>query len=128
MYLLGLIGVGAGVLFSGYSQILRSNQTMSNTFAAKNDLQGSATTLAATSWLSNDTTLLCPPLVGSNSPAPPLVNCSTNGKAVTVGTSLASATAGNLPSLAGTGAVNLTTYLNTGGPTEFGVFKAGAGV
>ena len=33
LYMLGLVGVGAGVLFSGYSQILRSN--VSITGAAK---------------------------------------------------------------------------------------------
>jgi hypothetical protein len=49
LYLLGLIGVGAAVLFSGHSQILRSNQTMSNAMAAKNDLLGTVTTLAASS-------------------------------------------------------------------------------
>lgn len=48
LYLLGLIGVGSGILFSSYSQILRTNQNMSNTLAAKNELQGTATTLAAT--------------------------------------------------------------------------------
>src|SRR5580693_1338515 len=92
LYLLGLIGVGAGVLFSGYSQILRTNQTLSNNLGAKNDLQGIATTLAATSWLSNDKTVLCPPIVGSNSPSTPSANCSTNGSASIVGVALSSAT------------------------------------
>ena len=120
LYLLGLIGVGAGVLFSGYSQILRSNQTMSNTLAAKNDLQGSATTLAASSWLSTDQTLLCPPLVGSNSPSTPAVKCSSAVSAITVGTSFASAVAGNLPS-------GYASVSSSGTPVEVGVFKAGSG-
>src|SRR5580700_9739150 len=90
LYLLGLIGVGAGVLFSGYSQILRSNQTMANVMTAKNDLQGTATTLAASSWLSTDQTLLCPPMVGSNSPSTPSSKCSSASGAITVGTSFAS--------------------------------------
>src|SRR5450631_1576607 len=129
LYLLGLIGVGAGVLFSGYSQILLTNQRMSNTLAAKNDLQGTATTLAATSWLSTDHTLLCPPIVGSNAPSTPAAICSTSASAVTVGTAFASATAGNLPATpTSSGAAALTTYVNTGSPVEFGVFKAGSGL
>ena len=120
LYLLGLIGVGAGVLFSGYSQILRSNQTMSNTLAAKNDLQGTATTLAASSWLSTDQTLLCPPLVGSNSPSTPSAKCSSSVSAITVGTSFASAVAANLPA-------NYASVSSTGTPVEVGVFAAGSG-
>jgi hypothetical protein len=120
LYLLGLIGVGAGVLFSGYSQILRSNQNMSNTLAAKNDLQGTATTLAASSWLSTDQTLLCPPLVGSNSPSTPATKCSSAPGAITVGTSFASAVAAKLPA-------NYASVNSAGSPVEVGVFAAGSG-
>ncbi len=120
LYLLGLIGVGAGVLFSGYSQILRSNQNMSNTLAAKNDLQGTATTLAASSWLSTDQMLLCPPLVGSNSPSVPSIKCSSASSAITVGTSFAGATAAYLPA-------NYASVSSAGSPVEVGVFKAGSG-
>jgi len=120
LYLLGLIGVGAGVLFSGYSQILRSNQTMSNTLASKNDLQGTATTLAASSWLSTDQTLLCPPMVGSNSPSTPSTKCSTASGAITVGTSFANAVAANLPA-------NYASVSSAGSPVEVGVFAAGTG-
>jgi fibronectin-binding autotransporter adhesin len=120
LYLLGLIGVGAGVLFSGYSQILRSNQTMSNTLASKNDLQGTATTLAASSWLSTDQTLLCPPMVGSNSPSTPSTKCSTATGAITVGTSFANAVAANLPA-------NYASVSSAGSPVEVGVFAAGSG-
>src|SRR5438105_4568415 len=70
LYLLGLIGVGAAVLFSGYSQILRTNANITHNLQTKNDLNGNATTMAATSVLSADTTLLCPPTAGS-----PSVNC-----------------------------------------------------
>jgi len=93
---------------------------MSNTLTSKNDLQGSATTLAASSWLSTDQTLLCPPLVGSNSPTTPSTKCSSATSAITVGTSFASATAGNLPS-------GYATVSSTGSPVEAGVFKAGSG-
>jgi hypothetical protein len=120
LYLLGLIGVGAGVLFSGYSQILRSNQTMSNTLASKNDLQGTATTLAASSWLSTDQTLLCPPMIGSNSPSTPSAKCSTAPGAITVGTAFASAVAANLPA-------NYASVSSAGSPVEVGVFAAGSG-
>jgi len=61
LYMLGLIGVGAAVLFSGYSQILHTNVNVTNNLGAKNDLEANATTMAATSVLSTDTTLLCPP-------------------------------------------------------------------
>ncbi|HWF65968.1 MAG TPA: hypothetical protein VN670_01610, partial [Acidobacteriaceae bacterium] len=65
--MLGLIGVGAAVLFSGYSQILHTNANITNDLATKNDLNGNATTMAATSVLSTDTTLLCPPTAGAAS-------------------------------------------------------------
>jgi hypothetical protein len=120
LYLLGLIGVGAGVLFSGYSQILRSNQTMSNTLASKNDLQGTATTLAASSWLSTDQTVLCPPMVGSDSPSTPSTKCSTASGAITVGTPFANAVAANLPA-------NYASVSSAGSPVEVGVFAAGSG-
>jgi hypothetical protein len=60
LYMLAMVGVGAGVLFSGHSQILRSNIQITNQNAAKNDLSGTATTLAATAELSGDSTLFCP--------------------------------------------------------------------
>ena len=67
LYLLALIGVGAGILFSGYSQVLRSGQQMSNAVSTRNDLQAIATTLAATSVLGyTDNTVLCPPTVDYN--------------------------------------------------------------
>ena len=55
-----MVGVGAGVLFSGHSQILRSNIQITNQNEAKNDLSSMATTLAATAELSGDSTLFCP--------------------------------------------------------------------
>ncbi|MGO9174290.1 MAG: beta strand repeat-containing protein [Rhodomicrobium sp.] len=121
LYLLGLIGVGAGILFSSYSQIFRTTQTMSYTVAAKNDLQAAATTLAATSWLSNDKTVLCPPIVGSNSPQTPSANCSTSASATIVGTSFANASAAQLPA-------NYASISSAGSPVEVGVFRVGTGV
>ena len=71
LYVLGLVGVGAAVLFSGYSQILRTNVQVTNNLATKNDLNGNATTLAASAILSGDTKFLCPPTGGT-----PGTNCS----------------------------------------------------
>src|ERR1700674_845599 len=68
LYMLGLIGVGAGVLFSSYSQSLKNNINMTNSVAVKNDLDAAATTLAATSVLgATDPSVLCPPQGGGAS-------------------------------------------------------------
>src|SRR5262249_25069361 len=64
LYMLGLVGIGAGVLFSGYSQILRSNVQVTNDLATKNDLQAAATTMSATSVMGNDGFTVCPPTGG----------------------------------------------------------------
>src|SRR5580692_11742481 len=61
LYLLGLIGIGAGILFSGYSQILRSNIQITNDMENKNDLNAAATTLSAAGTLSADSLEFCPP-------------------------------------------------------------------
>ncbi len=135
LYLLGLVGVGAGVLFSGYSQVLRSGQTMSNTLNAKSELQGAATTIAASSWIATDSSALCPPIVGSSLPSAPAAVCSGSTSAKTVGLAFASATAANLPATpTSSGAAALYTYVTTYTPTanvpavaEVGVFAAGAG-
>ncbi len=120
LYLLGLIGVGAGVLFSGYSQILRTNQTLSNVLAAKNDLQGMATTLSAASWLSGDHTILCPPLVSTtpNAPSTTPNGCQGATGTVTVGVAMAGA---KLPTNAASIIPGGTTNLSAG------IFTAGSG-
>src|ERR1700686_2749507 len=65
LYMLGLIGVGAGVLFSSYSQSLKNNINMTNSVAVKNDLDAAATPLAATSVLGEtDPSVRCPPQGG----------------------------------------------------------------
>ncbi|MFA4995380.1 MAG: hypothetical protein WC521_08790, partial [Bdellovibrionales bacterium] len=63
LYMLGLVGVGAGVLFSGYSQSLRNNIALVNSIGVKNDLESASATMAATSVLGSDagTPVLCPP-------------------------------------------------------------------
>ena len=119
LYLLGLIGVGAGVMFSGYSQIIRSNQTVSNNMTVKNDLQATATTLAATSWLDSATqSTYCPPLTG-NSPSAPAAHCSGAAGASTVGSAIAAQS--TLPT-------NIGILSSAGSPLETGIFNAGSGV
>ncbi len=54
LYMLGLIGVGAGVLFSGYSQSIKNNIQMTNSLAVRSDLEAATTTMAASSVLDND--------------------------------------------------------------------------
>jgi len=62
LYILTLAGVAAGVLYGGYSQILRTNAQMTNNLTVKNDSNAAETTLAATSGVSStDPTILCPP-------------------------------------------------------------------
>jgi fibronectin-binding autotransporter adhesin len=112
LYLLGLIGVAAGVLFSSYSQILRSNQQVTNNLASKNDLQAIATTLAATSVLgSSDNTVLCPPTGGGAS-----ANCGSAAIKLTAFSGQA-----QLP-------VGTASLASTGAPSETGVFVAGSGL
>src|SRR6202167_437015 len=66
LYLLGRIGIGAGILISGYSQILRSNIQITEDMQTKNDLNSAATTLSATSVLgTTNNTILCPPQGGN---------------------------------------------------------------
>jgi hypothetical protein len=122
LYMLGLIGVGAGVLFSSYSQSLRNNINMTNSVAVKNDLDAAATTLAATSVLGEtDPSVLCPPQGGGAS-----ANCTGDP---------------NLPTkmVEFYPTVNVTPtdpHLQTsyasadtgGSPDEVGIFTAGAGV
>ncbi|MBI1272911.1 MAG: hypothetical protein GC131_02355 [Alphaproteobacteria bacterium] len=61
LYVLAIAGVGAGILFSGYSQILRSNVEVTRDNTARNDLTAAARTLSSTSALSVDQTTLEPP-------------------------------------------------------------------
>lgn len=65
LYILMLIGVGAGILFSGYSQILRTDINITSDLTAKRDTDSSATTLSASSVLGSDGLTLCPPPSGT---------------------------------------------------------------
>ena len=114
LYMLGLIGVGAGVLFSSYSQSLKANIQITNTLAAKNDLNAAETTLAATS-VTPDGSLLCPPQGGGAS-----ASCSTAPTAM-IDIGSVSTSDPHLPT-------SYTTATGAGATQESGIFAPAAGV
>src|SRR5262249_39813029 len=64
LYMLALAGIGAAVMFSGYSQVLRSNAEMTAINTARQQLQSAGQTLSATSVLDSATsTIVQPPPV-----------------------------------------------------------------
>jgi Chaperone of endosialidase len=66
LYMLALAGIGAAVMFSGYSQVLRSNAQMTANNTARSQLQAAGTTLAAAAVLDAATsTIVQPPAVYS---------------------------------------------------------------
>jgi hypothetical protein len=104
LYMLALAGIGAAVMFSGYSQILRSNAEMTAVNAARSQLQAAGQTLSASSVLDSGTSsIVQPPGVYSAS------------------TVAGSADAGRLP----TGYANAG---NTGTPHDVGVIDVSSGV
>jgi hypothetical protein len=123
LYMLGLIGVGAGVLFSGYSQTLKNNITLANSLSAKQELDGAATTLAATSVLgATDNGVLCPPQGGTAGTG---TNCANAPTAIfDVYPSLSPSLKATDPRLP----ANYNTAEADGSPVEVGVFAPSAGV
>src|SRR6266478_6050603 len=66
LYMLALAGIGAAVMFSGYSQILRSNAEMTAVNTARSQLQAAGQTLSASAVLDSATsTIVQPPAVFS---------------------------------------------------------------
>lgn len=63
LFILTMVGVGGAVLYSGYSQILRTNIEITRDNAAKNDLLAAARTLSATSAMINGGLNIQPPAV-----------------------------------------------------------------
>ena len=61
LYVLGLAGVGGAVLFSGYSQILKSNAEMTALNTARSQLQSAGQTLAASAVLDQATSSIVEP-------------------------------------------------------------------
>lgn len=63
LYMLALGGIGAAVMFSGYSQVLRSNAEMTSINAVRQQLGSASQTLSASSTLTSGNTILTPPSV-----------------------------------------------------------------
>jgi len=61
LYMLALAGIGAAVMFSGYSQVLRSNAEMTAINTARQQLQSAGQTLSATSVLDTATSSIVQP-------------------------------------------------------------------
>ncbi|HBM90630.1 MAG TPA: hypothetical protein DD400_01950, partial [Rhodospirillaceae bacterium] len=116
LYILTLAGVAAGVLFSGYSQILRTNVNITNTTTTKNDLSAGLTNLAATAVLSTDETLFCPPGGTTRS-----TECDAAPEKLVLFADVVTADVTKLPS-------DYATVDDSGSPDEVGVLAAGAGV
>jgi hypothetical protein len=104
LYMLALAGIGAAVMFSGYSQILRSNAEMTAMNVARSQLQSAGQTLSASSVLDSATSsIVQPPAVYS---------------AATVASG---ADAARLPT-------NYANAGNTGTPHDVGVIDVSSGV
>jgi hypothetical protein len=117
--MLGLIGVGAGILFSSYSQTLKTNIQMTNSLAVKSDMDAAATTLAATSVLgSSDPGTLCPPQGGGASS-----DCAAAPEKMVDFYPSANVTAGDVHLPA-----SYLTASAAGAPAEAGIFTPAAGV
>ena len=68
LYMLALGGIGAAVMFSGYSQVLRSNAEMTSVNAVRQQLNSAAQTLSASATLTSSNTILTvPPVYGFGS-------------------------------------------------------------
>jgi hypothetical protein len=103
LYMLALAGIGAAVMFSGYSQILRSNAEMTAINAARSQLQAASQTLSASSVLDTPTSSIVEP------------------PAVFPFASIASGDTARLPA-------NYANAGNTGTPTDVGVIDVSSGV
>jgi hypothetical protein len=101
LYMLALGGIGAAVMFSGYSQVLRSNAEMTAINAARQQLNAAGQTLSASSALDAATSTIVQP------PA-----------------ALALSSVADTSRLPG----NYETANTTGAPTSYGVIDVGTGV
>lgn len=116
LYLLGLVGVAGGVLFSNYAQSFFTMVKVQNGLSTRNDLMMADTVLAAKSVLSTDSTIVCPPRSTHQTTGNP---CASAPVALVQFADFTATT--RLPTgyaLAGA----------TGSPTEVGVLAAGVGV
>jgi len=116
LYMLGLIGVIGGVIFSGNMQTIRSVLTVQNSLSVRSDLQAATNTLSAEAVFSTDNQTLCPPRSTHQTSGDP---CAT--------TPVALAQLGDLGSDPHLPA-NASSASSYGAPVEVGVFSAGAGM
>ena len=120
LYALVLVGVGASVLFSSYTQILRSGAQLTNSVTVKNDLNATASTLSALTATDTIDGILCPP-GGSGASA----GCTTSTGYTSGLAAFSAATASQLPSGCTTsGCAGFT----TGSPKEMGLMQSSLGV
>ncbi|MBY0428631.1 MAG: tail fiber domain-containing protein, partial [Alphaproteobacteria bacterium] len=105
LYMLALGGIGAAVMFSGYSQVLRSNAEMTSVNAVRQQLNSAAQTLSASSTLAG-VTLSPPAVLAFNDPT-------------VTDTARLPATADASP---------IGTFVNTGSPHGAGLLQQSSGV
>ncbi len=117
LYLLGLIGVIGGVLYSGNMQSIRSVMTVQNSLSVRSDMLAASTTLSAEAVFSADNQTLCPPRSIHETGGNP---CAAAPIALVQFADL-SATDPHLPA-------NHAAASSSGAPVEVGVFAAGAGM
>ena len=111
LYILALGGIGAAVMFSGYSQVLRSNAEMTAINSVRQQLNSAAQTLSASASLDADTsTILNPPAVKA------------------LGAVTDSARLPNTPTTTTPDPVVLGTYVNNGSNNGYGVIDPSSGV
>jgi hypothetical protein len=104
LYMLALAGIGGAVMFSGYSQILRSNAEMTAVNTARSQLQAAGQTLSASAVLDSATSSIV---------QPPAVYA--------MATVAAGSDAARLPANCGSAG-------DTGSPTSVGVVDVSSGV
>ena len=116
LYMLGLIGVIGGIIFSGNMQSIRSVLTVQNSLTVRSDLQAASNTLSAEAVLGTDNQTLCPPRSVHE----------TNG-GICAAAPIALVQFADLTSTTQLPA-NYANAASSGSPVEVGVFAAGPGV
>ncbi|MDD5585339.1 MAG: hypothetical protein PHY92_00080 [Alphaproteobacteria bacterium] len=115
LYMLALVGIVGGILFSNNMQVLKGNVSIQNSLTIRSDLQSASSTLSAEALLGADGQTLCPPrsvhaLNDNNCDAAPVALVQ-----------FADVTGNRLPG-------NYADAASSGSPAEVGVFAAGAGL
>lgn len=118
LYVLMLVGVGGGVLFSGMFQNLQTGYRVSNDINMKEEVSAATRTLSASAVLSADSTLFCPPRSSQETSGTP---CTSAPVGLLLESEIPAADVTRLPA-------NFSSAITTGSPAEVGVFKAGSGM